>query len=178
MPNDRTKVRVGPGTLYSGAVGSTEPATLVAPWAVAWTALGYTLEGSSFTISPSFEDIEVAEELDPIDVQSTGRDMTVSFALAQLTAENLQLVLNGGTITTGTGEKTIEPAAATTVPTYTALGWRSNDAKEQFVWRRCLQTGDIEIARRRAPDKAVIPASFRCLLPVTGAAFAYKVSDT
>jgi hypothetical protein len=178
MPQDRTKVRVGPGKLYWGAVGSTEPATLVTTWAVAWTDLGYTLEGSSFTISPSFEEVEVAEEIDPIDIQATGRDLIVAFALAQLTAENLQLAMNGGTVTTGTGEKTIEPAASTAVPTYTALGWRSTDAREQFVWRRCLQTGDIEIARRRAPDKAVIPVSFRVLLPTTGAPFAYKVSDT
>lgn len=178
MPQDRTKVRVGPGKLYFAAVGSVEPATLATAWAAPWVDLGYTLEGSSFTISPQYEEVEVAEEVDPIDIQSTGRTMTVAFALAQLTAENLQLVLNGGTITTGTGEKTIEPAANTAVPTYTALGWRSNDAKEQFVWRRCLQSGDIEIARRRAPDKAVIPASFRVLLPATGAPFAYKVSDT
>jgi len=178
MPQDRTKVRIGPGKLYSAAVGSVEPATLATVWAVAWTDLGYTVEGSSFVISPSYEEIEVAEELDPIDIQATGRDLTVSFALAQLTAENLQLALNGGTITTGTGEKTIEPAAGTAVPTYTALGWRSSDSKEQYVWRRCLQTGDIEIARRKAPDKASIPVSFRALLPTTGAAFAYKVSDT
>jgi hypothetical protein len=178
MPQDRTKVRVGPGKLYWGAVGATEPATLVTAWAVAWTDLGYTVEGSSFTIAPSFEDIEVAEEFDPIDTQKTGQAMTVAFALAQLTAENLQLAMNGGTITTGTGEKTIEPPGSTAVPTYVALGWRSTDAKEQFVWRRCLQTGDIEIARRKAPDKASIPASFRVMLPTTGNPFAYKVSDT
>lgn len=178
MPNDRTKVRVGPGKLYSAVVGSTEPTTLATAWAVAWTHLGYTEEGSSFTISPAFEEVSVAEEFLPIDRLKTGEEQTVNFALAQITAENLQIVLNGGTITTGTGEKTFEPQAADGTPTYVALGWQSNDNKERFVWRRCLQTGDIEIARRKAPDKATLPAQFSVVAPTTGASFKYWVSDT
>lgn len=178
MPNDATKVRFGLGKLYSAVVGATEPSTLATAWPVAWTGLGYTDEGNSFSVSPSFEDIPVAEELDPIDVVKSGQAMTVSFALAQLTAENLQIVMNGGTITTGTGEKTIEPPASDAVPTYVALGWRSNNSKEQFVWRKCLQTGDIEIARRRT-SKVVLGTSFRCMVPLSSIrAFAYTVSDT
>jgi hypothetical protein len=177
MPQDRTKVRIGPGKLYWAAVGATEPTTLATAFAVAWTDLGYTNEGSSFTISPSFEDIEVAEEFDPIDVTKTGNAMNIDFALAQVTVENLQLAMNGGTVTTGTGEKSVEPLASTVAPVYTALAWRSNDSKEQFIWRRCLQTGDIEVARRKAPDKATIPASFRVLLPTTGQPFKYTASD-
>jgi hypothetical protein len=177
---DRTKIRIGPGVLKSAVVGSTEPTDLAAAWAVAWTDLGYTEEGTTFNISPEFEDVEVAEEIDPIDVLPTGRTMSVDFALAELTAENLQKVLNGGTITTGTGQKTFEPAASSATPTYLALGWEDSFAthKERYVWRKCIQTGDIEIARRKAPDKATLGASFRLLLPATGAAFKYYVSDT
>jgi hypothetical protein len=177
---DRTKIRIGPGLLKSAVVGSTEPADLAATWAVAWTDLGYTEEGTTFTISPSFEDVEVAEEIDPIDILPVGREMTVEFALAELTAENLQKVLNGGTITTGTGQKTFEPAAASATPTYLAIGWEDTLAthKERYVWRRCIQTGDIEIQRRKAPDKAVLGASFRVALPSSGAPFKYYVSDT
>jgi hypothetical protein len=177
---DRTKIRIGPGLLKIAIVGSTEPATLAATWAVAWTDLGYTEEGTVFNISPEFEDVEVAEEIDPIDILPTGRTMSVEFALAELTALNMQYALNGGTVTTGTGEKYFEPAAASATPTYVALGWEDSltTHKERYVWRRCIQTGDIEIARRKAPDKATIGASFRVALPSTGAAFKYYVSDT
>jgi hypothetical protein len=251
MAKDRTKVRVGPGTLYSAVVGATEPTNLAASWGVAWTDLGYTEDGSVFTITPSFEDIEVAEEFDPIDVLKTGQDMTVAFNLAQLTAENLQIAANGGTIATnsartavvgittsstaitsaglfdpvldvgaaisgtgipggatlvsvasasaatlsaaatatnasvsatitraaGLGEKTYDPPASTATPTYLALGWQSLDNRERFVWRRCVQTGAIEIGRRKAPAKATIPASFRLLLPTSGGPFKYWVAD-
>ena len=61
MPNDRTKIRIGPGKLYAGPVGTTEPADLAAVWNVALVHLGYTEEGSTFTISPEFEDVPVAE---------------------------------------------------------------------------------------------------------------------
>lgn len=249
MPQDRTKIRVGPGRLLSAVVGATEPTSLDVAFAGAWTDLGYTNEGSQFTISPQFEDVEVAEEFDPVDILQTGRQMTLELALAQITAENLQFVMNGGTLTTnsartaaigtttttptitsaalfdpvrdvgagitGTGipasttilsvqsassatmsanatatgsptatitrtaamsSKKIEPAASTAVPTFTALAWEDTTLPhfERLILRRCLQTGDVEIARRKAPDKATIPASFRVVLPVSGAPFSYE----
>jgi hypothetical protein len=215
---------------------------------VAWTDLGYTEEGSSFVISPSYEDINVGEELEPIDVVAAGRGNVVNFALAQVTAENLAIVLNGGVITTSgaraiptvgttttsplitapagsfdttggdvgatitgagipasttilsvqsataatmsanatatgsitatvtrlTTEKHFEPSASDAAPVYTALGWRGDTSKEQYVWRKALQTGDIEIGRRRTA-KATLPASFRCLVPSPSVrSFAYK----
>jgi hypothetical protein len=179
---DRTKIRIGPGKLMAAAVGTAEPVDLTTAWNALFLSgdLGYTEEGSQFIIAPEFEDVEVAEEVDPVDILPTGRQMRVEFALAEITAENLQRVLNGGTITTGTGIKTFEPAASSAAPTYLALAWEDTLAvrKERFVWRRCIQTGDIEISRRKAPDKATFGASFRVALPATGAPFKYIVSDT
>lgn len=165
---DPTKIRVGPGRLLVAAVGSTEPADLTTPWAVAWTDLGYTDEGHSFTASPSFEPVEVAEEIDPIRYEATGREMRVEFALAELTAANLAKALNGGDVVTGTGIVTFEPPDPGD-EVRVALGWESKDGKERWVWRKCLQTGDIEIARRKAPDKALIPCSFMCEIVAGGA---------
>jgi hypothetical protein len=165
---DPTKIRVGPGRLKVAAVGSTEPADLTTPWVVAWTDLGYTDEGHSFTSSPSFEPVEVAEEIDPIRYEATGREMRVEFALAELTAANLAKAMNGGDVVTGTGIVTFEPPDPGD-EVRIALGWESLDAKERWVWRKCLQTGDIEIARRKAPDKALIPCSFMCEIVAGGA---------
>lgn len=165
---DPTKIRVGPGRLLVAAVGAAEPADLTTPWGVPWTDLGYTDEGHSFAASPSFEPVEVAEEIDPIRYEPTGREMRVEFALAEMTAQNLSYALNGGDVTSGTGIVTFEPPDPGE-EIRVALGWEARDGKERWVWRKCLQTGDIEIARRKAPDKALIPCSFMCEIVAGGA---------
>jgi hypothetical protein len=171
MPVGRqaTEVRVGPGRLYAAPVGSTEPTDLVTAWAAAWVDLGYTEEGHVFSASPTFEPVTVAEEVDPIKYEATGREMRVDFALAQVTATNLSRALNGGTITTGTGIVTFEPPAVG-AEVRVALGWQSLDNKERWVWRKCMQTGSVDIARRKAPDKGTVPMSFMCEIVAGGTA--------
>lgn len=243
-----TAVKVGPGVLKIAAVGSAEPADLVAEWDAAWTDLGYTDEGHAFSSEVSMEAVEVAEELLPILNVTTGIAMTISFALAEMTAQNLSYALNGGevtgderfvvdangdpvtvainattdtftttvnhdlqvddpvkfgTITTTTGvtagttyyvinktSKTFQVSAtvggaslamtsdgsALTVAEQSgivifeppdagdeqrvALGWEADDGSERWVWRKCVQTGNVEVARRKAPAKATIPCEF------------------
>lgn len=172
-----TEVRVGPGRLYIAAVGATEPTDLTTAWAAAWTDLGYTEEGHVFNASPTFEPVTVAEEVDPISYQATGREMRVDFALAQVTAENLKRALNGGTVTTGTGIVTFEPPVPG-AEVRCALGWQALDAKERWVWRKCMQTGEVSIARRKAPDKGTIPMSFMCEMVVGGGLPFKAIFDT
>ena len=50
------------------------------------------------------------------------------------------------------------PAPGTEVRT--AIGWESQDHFERWVWRKCLNTGDVEISRKKAPDKSTIPMEF------------------
>ncbi len=175
-----TNVRVGPGTLYIAPVGSTEPTDLSTAWDAAWVALGYTEEGSAFSFENTFEDVPVAEELDPIDILQTARNISVTFQAAELTAENLSTALNGGTLTTsGTapaGIVTFEPPAAGDF-TYVALGWEADDSLERWVFRKGIQTGNVEIARRKAPAKALIPMSFRFVKPSGSAPFKF-IHDT
>lgn len=173
-------VRVGPGILKIAPVGSTEPTDLATAWDAAWVDLGYTEEGSTFSFDNTFEDVEVAEELDPVAILQTARNIAVSFALAELTADNLQTALNGGTITTSG----VAPAEIATFEppepgdfTYIALGWESVDTLERWVFRKGLQTGTVEIARRKAPDKATIPAEFRFVKPSGQAPFMF-IHDT
>jgi hypothetical protein len=170
MPVGRqpTEVRVGPGTLYIAPVGTAEPADLAVAWNAAFVDLGYTEEGHSFSSSPSFDPVEVAEEVDPIEYHMTGREMSVSFELAQVTAQNLSRALNGGELTTGTGIVTFEPPDPGE-EVRVALGWESLDGLERWVWRKCMQTGNVEIARRKAPAKATIPCSFMCEIVAGGA---------
>ncbi len=85
----------------------------------------------------------------------------------------LVYAFNGGTVvTTGTGAstvKTYEPPTDTATPTEIKIGWESFDGKERYVFRRCLQTGDVTVGRKKAPDKTLIPVTFRCMKTLTGA---------
>lgn len=158
------KVKVGAGLLYIGPVGVTEPNDLTTPWGTVdsdWLAIGYTEEGHEFTREPSFEPIEVAEELDPIRYEQNSNTSTLSFSAAEMTIENLARAYNGGTITTISGTvKRFDPPALGVV-TRCAIGWESNDGEERWVFRKCLQTGSSAIARRKSPDKALIPMTFQ-----------------
>jgi hypothetical protein len=162
---------LGPGQLFIAPLGTTEPSDLTTAWsavAAAWAMLGYTSEASEFKYTPSTEDVEVAEELDPISTQTTGRVSTISFALAQMTATNLKRAMNGGTITTGAGIVTFEPPDLGT-EVRTMIGFESEDSQERWVFRQCYQQGDITITRGKGANKALIPCEFKLEKPATAA---------
>jgi hypothetical protein len=162
---------LGPGKLYIGPLGTTEPADLTTDWAsvsAAWVLLGYTDTGSEFKYALATDPVEVAEELDPISNQTTGRTSTVTFALAEITATNLQRAMNGGTITSGSGIVTFEPPDLGT-EVRTMLGFESEDATERWVYRQCYQTGDSTITRAKGAAKATISCEFTLEKPATGA---------
>lgn len=169
-------VRVGPGTLYIAALESTEPDDLDTPWDNAWVALGYTKEGSNFVFDQTFEDVVVAEELEPVAVLQTARSINVNFALSELTAANMQRAFNGGTIDTGVGILTFTPPPAGDY-TVVMIGWEAEDGLERWVFRRCIQAGSVDIARRRAPDQATVPMSFRVMKPTGASSFKF-IQDT
>ena len=166
-----TALALGPGYLYTSPVGTTEPSDLTTPWAsvsASWVALGYTDDGSEFRYSPSTDTVEVAEELDPVQVVTTGRESSVRFAMAELTATHLKLAMNGGTITVGTGIVTFEPPDLGS-ESRIAIGFQSEDGTERWVYRQCFQTGDVSIVRRKGADKAVIDTEFSLEKPSSGA---------
>lgn len=173
---------LGPGYLRVAPLGSTEPVDLAAPWDAAWGDPFYTEEGSSFSYAPSFEPVEVAEELDQLDDAATGREMSVSFASAEVTAENLKRAMNGGTIVTGGTEpgtfSTFEPPELGQ-EIYVMLGFESEDHKERWTWRQCKQTGTVEMARRKGAAKTTIANQFKVYKPsIGGAPFKAIIADS
>ena len=161
---DPLAVRVGPGVLYIAAIGSTEPTDLSSAWDQAWTELGYTDQGSNFVFEQTFEDVLVAEELEPIATLQTARQININFALAEMTAANMQRALNGGTVSVNGSVTSFEPPAAGDY-TRVMLGWEADDGFERWVFRNCIQVGSLDIPRRRAPEKSVLPMSFRANTP-------------
>lgn len=156
-------VKVGPGWLRIAPVGTDEPDDLTTAWDEAWVLLGYTEGGHRFAYTPSFDPIEVAEEIDPIRYEPSNRQLGVGFSMAEVTARNLQIAFNGGTITsvgTPATHVTFEPPDLGE-ETRVAIGWEAANANERWVYRKCLQTGTSELPRAKAPAKTVIPADFR-----------------
>ena len=161
------EVRVGPGRLLIAPLLSVEPVDLATPWDDAWVPIGYTDAGSVFNFNAGYEDVLVAEELDPINTFQTSRSIAINFAAAQLSATNMQRAFNGGTILTPTGLVTFEPPAAG-VYTPVMLGWESSESPtpfERWIFRKCIQAGNVAISRAKAPAKAQLPMSFRGLKP-------------
>ena len=166
-------VYYGPGKLYVAPEGSTEPTDLTTALNAAWVRAGYTDNGHTFTRTPTYENIEVAESYLPIAKVQTGVEETVEFAYAEILASNLQAVLNGATIAaSGTGATAIdslEPLAFGATETRVALLWEADNASERWIWRRCLQTGAMAISRQKGAAKATIPATFSLEPPANGA---------
>ena len=158
------KVKVGPGLLYIGPLGSIEPTDLTTPWGtvdVDWAAIGYTEEGHTFSSEPSFEAITVAEELVPIRYEEANKNETLSFAAAEMTVDNLTRAFNGGVVTTLSGAVVRFEPPAIGQATRAMIGWESTDGTERWIFRKCVQAGNVTIARKKSPDKALIAMEFR-----------------
>ena len=164
-------VKVGPGLIYVAPVGTSEPASPTATLPSSWVPVGYTEAGHVFTVETTSEPVEVAEELDPIRYVNTRRTGTFDVELAEINAQNWNLVQNGGTIGTPTGGfVTFEPPDLGDEARVAVL-WRGdpdNAPTEQLVIRQALATGPVAIQRRKAPQKATFAASFRMEKPVAG----------
>ena len=165
-------ISLGPGTLYVAQVGSSEPADVTAAWAAAWKQIGYTTEGTEVSIELSRDPVEVAEEIDPVLYATTSRSTKVAFAMVEVTARNLNIALNGGTISTAAGVTSFEPPEPGTEGSL-ALGWESEDGEERWIFRKCSQSGTVSIGRRKGADKSSIPVEMQ-VEKVTGQA-AFKV---
>ncbi len=175
-------VATEPGYLFWAPLGSTEPACTVVgsvftdSWPEAWLLLGATDAGSTFNYQISTEQIEVAEFLDPIRHVTTGRQGSISFALASISAANLKYAINGGTATvTGTTTTTktelVPPRAGAEVRAM--IGWESLDTTERLICYQCLSSGQIQVQRQKGAAKATIACEFSFEIPSSGDPFKY-----
>lgn len=165
-------ISLGPGRLYVAPVGTTAPTTLTEAIAPEWEPVGYTAEGSEFSFEVTTEPVTVAEELEPLFYRTTGRNGTVSFAMAENTARNLSVAFNGGTVNvdSASGEVTYEPPAPGTEERR-ALLFESEDGEERWVWFKTFQGGTVSMARRQGSEKTTLPVEMRVEKPSSGAPF-------
>jgi hypothetical protein len=164
-----SNIRLGPGLLYIAPLGTAEPTTLSAAADVGFVAVGYTETGSEIDVTTSYDDVEVAEELDPVAVIKTKRLTTVKFIAAEITARKMQIALNGGTIGAPTaGYVTYDPPLTADTDIHVMLLWQADDLQDRWLFRECAQVGAIVIPHRKGKDMAKIPMEFRALVPATG----------
>lgn len=163
-----SEVVVGPGLLYVAPIGTTEPTTGSGTLPSAWTPIGYTDDGTTFTYGTGFENIEVEEELDPLRKVATSRECALAFAMAQVSAQNLSIAANGGTIGSPTsGFVTFDPPDLGEEASVMIV-WDADDGQERILIRKAINTESVDEARKKAPDKATIPVRFEGQVPDDG----------
>lgn len=166
----RTNVLAGPGALYTGAYGATEPGDTVvnsAPAASAWTDAGGTNDGLTVTVNQTFFELEVDQVPDVMDRRLTSRDVQVTTNMAEGTLANLALTLNDSTTATGSGFAKLTPSFGQSAmfPTAKAVlvdGWAptTTTAKtRRFIARRVLSIGNVETAYKN-DGQWLLPVTF------------------
>lgn len=177
------KIIVGPARILIAPVGSAEPPVNVDPvvWDVAWKEVGYTDDGLQFGYNPAFNDINVDEEMAPIDTFLNGETATLACKVAEPTLDNLAYAISACTKS--------QVAAATGVPGTTKVVFGSGDRVMYMVgfeglapagtlttkpWRifvgfKAIAKGNVQLAMKRA-TKTVIPVQFNLFADSTKAA--------
>jgi len=109
MAQSITEVVLGTGNLFvasetdvnSGdATFPTNPAA--SPSGSYWDNIGYSEGGFSLEYDKTFEDVMVAEEIDPIKTIKTAQEVRITGELAQASLRNLKFAMAGGTTTADT----------------------------------------------------------------------------
>jgi hypothetical protein len=185
MAKNTLEVLIGTGTLYVAEEGTAFPADPFTSPGGGWRDIGYSEEGWSFNLDRDTEDVEVAEEIDPIDVLQTSREIHLVGEAAQASLENLALALGGGTITPDAGP----PATRRFTPAGTgdldriAVLFRGKaprigtaDNVRDVQMSHAIAVGAVEYASKKAPDKSLIAIDFR-VIKVTGDEI-FEIVDT
>lgn len=153
----------GPGTLYQGLFGATEPADTAVnttPQASAWSDVGGTKDGVTIEINREFAELAVDQIVDVPDRRLTKREFVLSTNMAEVTLANMALVSNDTAPSSGSGFLKLTPTftSAATQPTYIALlfdGYAPSQFRRRVIGRRMLSTDTITIAYKKT-DQTVL----------------------
>jgi hypothetical protein len=168
-------IALGPGRLWYAPIGTAEPTSASAALPSAWQAVGYTEEGTEVEIESTVDEIEVAEELDPVLYANSKRTTKLSLEMAEPTRKRLALVMGGGASEVDTAASLEPPDTGTEQSVM--LVWDSketaaaNAANVRWVFRSAKPSGTVTIARKKSPDKSTIPVEFMVQKPATAKPF-------
>jgi len=182
-----SEVIVGTGVLYVAAIGNDsnasgdyvafptdDGANAWADPASGWLDVGYSEDGWTLEMDKTFEDIMVAEEIDPIATFKTAQEVRLTGELAQASQANIQVALGGGTITTGDGSNGYVSGYNAILPPSTddfdeksllLIVDGPNGADRHVEIPRSINVGAFSMAHQKAPQKVVIGIEFKVLKP-------------
>lgn len=169
MPVTVANLIQGPGTLYRGAFGATEPADTAVnttPPSSSWTDLGGTQDGVKLVISHEYKELEVDQIVDIPERRLIKREPRIETNLAEATLTNLTYALNDttGTTSSGAGFAAFDPTNTTsaTQPTYGAYildGFAPSGFRRRVFLRRALTVEGIESSYKK-DDQTLFPVKF------------------
>ena len=182
-----SEVIVGTGVLYVAAIANDGNASgdyVAFPvddganaWsdpAASWVDVGYSEDGWTLEMDKTFEDIMVAEEIDPIATFKTAQEVRLTGELAQASQTNIQVALGGGSITTGDGSNGYVSGYNAIIPPSTddfdeksllLIVDGPAGADRHVEIPRAINVGAFSMAHQKAPQKVVIGVEFKVLRP-------------
>lgn len=140
-------------------------------WASPWDEFGYSDTGVAFAASRTLQDITVDQELDPVVILGTARDIHLGTALAQYTVQNIQVAVGYGSTSgvsaTGSGyghdDLVIQGGAIPLQNIVVAAEAETQDNTAlRIVLYRCNAHAAVNMAIKKN-DKTVIPFEARAL---------------
>ena len=182
MANNPANVLVtGPNfQLYTatfGAVSAIPDQTVLygAAWPTGWTSVGYTEAGVQINLGRTTQDIPVDQEIDPIVILTTARDIHMTSQLSEETGANLKAAQGYGTVTTvaaSAGVRGMEdydiPGGVPNVGYYLVAvegQFQNGEAFRAALWKTLpASTGAMTITKN---GKATIPFTHRALPDAT-----------
>jgi hypothetical protein len=148
--------------------------------------IGFTDKGNDFSWKPTFQPVEVDEEIMPLRQVPSMYEGTVSFAIAEITVQNLLAALNGGigsslnaaqTGSNADGSLWVEPGTPGTEQRL-MIGWdAANEGAApkatdpilgRAIYRQCVQTGEIKGTHQKGNNKYLYAVTFSFEKPATG----------
>ena len=144
-----------------------------AAMASGWVDVGYSEDGWTLEMDKTFEDIMVAEEIDPIGTFKTAQEVRLTGELAQAGMTNLQIALGGGTFTSSDTGNYASDYASLIPPATDDFDEKSllllvdgpAGADRHVEIPRAVNVGAFSMAHQKAPQKVVIATEFKVLKP-------------
>ena len=161
------------------------------PSASYWDNVGFSEGGFSLEYDKTFEDVMVAEEVDPIKTIKTAQEVRITGELAQASLRSLKFAMAGGTTTAdspSSGYTTLVPPTTDSFEEKSLLlrvnapgHDEAGTAKVRDIQvPRAVNVGAFSMTHAKAPQKVTITIEYKVLKPNSSAPFAniFKIIDT
>jgi hypothetical protein len=169
-------VLIGTGVLYVAAKGTSFPGNSGTDWEAnpsGWTDVGFSEDGWTLEYDKTFEDIMVAETIDPIKSIKSAQEIRLTGTLAQASLANIKEAFGGGTITEdqtenfAAGFDTLVPPSTDgfTEKSLLLVTEGPGGSIRHLQIPRAINVGAFSMAQAKAPQKVLLATEFKLLAP-------------